>query len=621
LTELNRKIISFDIESAEVVEEISDKRFLIAKIQAFSSGPNRHDMVCDEDSLKKTAPTIYDVPIIYNIVKYMQDFGTHTTPENSLICGFVIPKTATFERLEDGRLSLVVLARLSRRYCPDVVSILKREDGQAKVSVEIELVDFEEKYGELTIMKDWTYLAVCLLGSGIREASPLAHIDVLAFAEENKKFIESYNLEFSNKYADIDFTIPKKIKLSAQKSLDVYREKKINANSVYLAMARFLTKNEKATPEKIKSMAKFFNRKVQYDDVTMGFYGAKEGMTWSREIASKIEEIDNKQLSYFAENDVITFPYNKRSDMNPSLKGIDPQITSEQGSQIAKIAEKIGVSEEKNGWAIAISQFKKSHHIEGGKWIKNMTEKEESFVKENEELEEKKEEQMAEEKLPESENKSEEIEMAENKDEEKEDAPKKEDEETKEDEKEDKEESEEKKESRQKNMSLDGNLDVSAYLAFLENATEVAEEMTAKYKTGEEFDYAKIFSASKEKMCKMAEDLKKAQEDKDVYMAEIDNLKKFKKDTEDKQFACELESTFAEVTDVLPKEQVSKFREESVNYSLENLAELQNKIKAVAFSYTGKSKKVDDGITRFATSWVTHDQDKDYSNGWVGIAK
>jgi len=122
------------------------------------------------------------------------------------------------------------------------------------------------------------------------------------------------------------------------------------------------------------------------------------------------------------------------------------------------------------------------------------------------------------------------------------------------------------------------------------------------------------------KMCKMAEDLKKAQEDKDVYMAEIETLKKFKKDTESKQFACELESTFAEVSEVLPKEEVDKFREESINYSLDTISELQNKIKAVAFSYTGKSKKIDDGITRFANSWVNQKSEKDYTNGWIGKA-
>jgi len=173
----------------------------------------------------------------------------------------------------------------------------------------------------------------------------------------------------------------------------------------------------------------------------------------------------------------------------------------------------------------------------------------------------------------------------------------------------------------QENMSLDGNLDVSAYLGFLENATDVSEEMTAKYKASDgTLNHEMIHKMAYNKMCKMAEDLKKAQEDKDVYMAEIETLKKFKKDTESKQFACELESTFAEVSEVLPKEEVDKFREESINYSLDTISELQNKIKAVAFSYTGKSKKIDDGITRFANSWVNQKSEKDYTNGWIGKA-
>lgn len=167
-------------------------------------------------------------------------------------------------------------------------------------------------------------------------------------------------------------------------------------------------------------------------------------------------------------------------------------------------------------------------------------------------------------------------------------------------------------------MSLDGNLDVSAYLGFLENATEVSEEMAAKYKeTDGTLKHEVIHRAAYDKMCKMANDLKKAEEDKDVYMSEIKDLREFKNKTEKEKFNYELETTFAEVSDVLPKEELKNFREESVNYSLENLDELQNKIKAVAFSYTGKAKKFDDGINRVALSWANQESSIDLTHGWV----
>lgn len=63
-------------------------------------------------------------------------------------------------------------------------------------------------------------------------------------------------------------------------------------------------------------------------------------------------------------------PYKTREEMNPALKGISPPITPEQGSAIAKQAEAIGSDGEKNGWAIAISNFKKTHVVKDGKWVK-----------------------------------------------------------------------------------------------------------------------------------------------------------------------------------------------------------------------------------------------------------
>jgi hypothetical protein len=325
LTEKNHKFLRFDVESAEIVEDNPDSRFMTAKIQAFSSGENLHNLICTEETLKRTASTIYNVPVIYNIVENLNnsDFGTHTDPEKSLIAGFIVPGSATFDKLDDGRISLNVLCKLSKRYAPKVVKILEKRAGNAKVSVEMELCE-SSKIDEFTEeMKDFIYLAVCLLGSKFTEASPSAHLEVLSFAKENEEYRHDYELEFSNKYADIDFTIPKKVKSSAKKSLDTYKEKGNNATSISLAMGRFLAKNEKATPEKIKMMAKFFNRKTLSDEITLGFFGGKEGARWCKEIMSAIDEIDNKQLSYFGEDEVVTFPYTSIDKAPENMKKLD----------------------------------------------------------------------------------------------------------------------------------------------------------------------------------------------------------------------------------------------------------------------------------------------------------
>lgn len=59
-------------------------------------------------------------------------------------------------------------------------------------------------------------------------------------------------------------------------------------------------------------------------------------------------------------------PYSSISESR--IKKLDgTSLTLEQINSIARMADAIG----DDGWAIAISNFKKSHHKEGGKWVKN----------------------------------------------------------------------------------------------------------------------------------------------------------------------------------------------------------------------------------------------------------
>lgn len=61
-------------------------------------------------------------------------------------------------------------------------------------------------------------------------------------------------------------------------------------------------------------------------------------------------------------------PYSSMEQANPALKGIKPPVTLAQANAIAVIADKVTGVE--SPWAIAISQFKKSHVAKDGKWVK-----------------------------------------------------------------------------------------------------------------------------------------------------------------------------------------------------------------------------------------------------------
>ncbi len=65
-------------------------------------------------------------------------------------------------------------------------------------------------------------------------------------------------------------------------------------------------------------------------------------------------------------------PYKTIEEANPALRGIEPPITLEQANMIAAWADKIEAKgQDANPWAVAISLFKKTHHVEEDKWVKN----------------------------------------------------------------------------------------------------------------------------------------------------------------------------------------------------------------------------------------------------------
>lgn len=65
-------------------------------------------------------------------------------------------------------------------------------------------------------------------------------------------------------------------------------------------------------------------------------------------------------------------PYQNWDDVNPAIKGIDPRPSLAQARMIAGWADRIEQKgEAENAWAAAIALFKKTHHVEGGKWVKN----------------------------------------------------------------------------------------------------------------------------------------------------------------------------------------------------------------------------------------------------------
>jgi hypothetical protein len=627
--------LSFAVENIEFLEEENNSQFATLKIDAFASGENRHNLYISDETLKKTAPTIIQKPIMWAYNRRTDDASSHDDTE--IICGFIPHDTPIdFRKLEDGRTMMSVIGKLWTRYSDKLMDIFHRDKNKS-VSVEMEVYEESDNkdFGMQEIL-NFCYTGITVLGEMVSPAIPLANAELMAFACKEKEDYEQALLEFSNKYESVDMSIPKDVKSNANKGLELYKQLNTGGTSISLAIARHLVKNDTVSIDKIKTIHKFLNSRKNIpknrnnpdgEYIAWMLHGGSHAIEWSNNMVDAIKQIDEKRLSYFDDGEILTFPYKSIGEAPENMKKLDgASLSLNQINQIAKVADAIGVDEGKNGYAIAKSQFKKSHHIENGVWVKNKTKKEESFV---EDLE-KKEEQMAEEKLPESETKPEEEKMSEETTEEK---PKEEEmaiekpsEEDKEGKEEGKEEEEEKKgEPKEEKMSLDSNIDMAALMQMLVEETEDNKELADKYTAGEEMDYALLCSAMYKKMCKMQAESEAAKNDKDVYMGENANLKEYKDKIEKQQFDYAVEKTLQEVSDVFSKEEIDNAREEVKDFNAENLSAWQSNMKSKAFSRIKDNPKKKESFTRIATvhSWLNknnepEDATKEYAKkGWL----
>lgn len=359
------KRLSFAIENAEMIQENPESNFAILSLDFFASGQNLHDLYVSEETLLRTANTIKNCPLVWIYDETLDDVYTHDPDE--VPCGFV-PESSevTARKLEDGRTMLSAIAYVWKRYTGPLLNIFKRDGGKKPVSVEMSVYETGLRDDGQVELLDYRYEGITVLGSYVTPAIPSAMASVLSF---------EYQEDLEKEFSLTEIIIPSKIKRSVEKGLRINKEEG-GGTSTGIAFARYLTKNKIITPEKLKEINNYFStHEYNKESVDWLLFGGDYGKDWAEKMTESLE------------NKIVTFPYKSKEDMNPALKGITPPISLAQANAIAAQAESIGTDKEKNGWAIAISSFRKTHHVEDGKWVKNKgSEAKASLYSEEEEM-------------------------------------------------------------------------------------------------------------------------------------------------------------------------------------------------------------------------------------------
>lgn len=188
---------NFSVEDIEEVNDNVDKDFITARIKAFADGDNRHHLYISEATLKNAADTIYDKPLVWIYDKYTDDIGGHDTEECP--CGFIHREDnpIEFEDTDDGRHMLTVNAKIWKKYSGGILDFFKRDGFEKPVSVEIEFppeaqIQNEEGMTEIT---EFAFRAITILGSDVTPAIP----DACCITEEFAVAKDNYLKEFAEK--------------------------------------------------------------------------------------------------------------------------------------------------------------------------------------------------------------------------------------------------------------------------------------------------------------------------------------------------------------------------------------------------------------------------------------
>lgn len=294
--------LSFSVEDVNIVSENPNSNFAVVSVDFFASGKNLHNMYISEETLMRTANTIKNCPLVWKYDKILDDVYTHDKDE--VPCGFV-PESSVIQsrKLEDGRTMLSVVAYVWKRYTGELLNIFKRDGGKKPVSVEMSVLNRRPLSNGLTELLDYFYEGITVLGSFVTPAIPLANANVLSFSEMKKE----YNQVLQEEFPDVSdsMKIPVVVKENAENGLKLRKAYGKGGTSVAISFAKYITKNDKITPEKAQYIVDYFSKhepdETQQGDPPSDGYisslliGGVVALKWAQSVLDKAHEIKTEK--------------------------------------------------------------------------------------------------------------------------------------------------------------------------------------------------------------------------------------------------------------------------------------------------------------------------------------
>lgn len=215
---MQSKRCSFSVDNVNIVEENSNSQFATLEVDVCRSGENSHNMPILRSAIEKAASSVKGKPILAAFQFADTDFAGHEVDEQP-VGFFVEEEPELVEKDYHGNPELYIRAKgkVWKRYFENAMEIFKRKSGKTDVSMEIDMLDFEEPdQGRDGVINLFSILGCTLLG--VRPAIDGSEARVMTFSEIKDKYdeesqsgsdIERFAKERKNKMAEVSYKINK----------------------------------------------------------------------------------------------------------------------------------------------------------------------------------------------------------------------------------------------------------------------------------------------------------------------------------------------------------------------------------------------------------------------------
>lgn len=203
------KLFSLEEQQNSVDLLYDDDDISIASIDLFHIDEdgecNRNKCNISRETAEKSLQSIKNKPIIARFNSVCKDFVTDVTEHarnaneafNMRVVG-TIPSDSRIKFIErdNGKTYCNAEAIVYKKYVPQLVDILKKNNGSMKISIEIKANGKNNDEG-IFVIDNMLLQSVCLLGAGVSEGIENSHLEILQFSQTDTDMLNERYLQFS----------------------------------------------------------------------------------------------------------------------------------------------------------------------------------------------------------------------------------------------------------------------------------------------------------------------------------------------------------------------------------------------------------------------------------------